>query len=129
MNIQKFGHCPSCGRCWACVKPNAVMFDQHNGCGVLCNKCWESLDTWERIRFHFEHWLAHAKWWERALAFIEWPVASWDRMRQALERDTAAEWTGFCQTCGEFKKIRLGDGFQKRCPVCERLLMPAPGAR
>lgn len=118
----KFSHCSACGCCFRCAKPHVVMFDDdRSGFGVLCIDCWDRLDQLERIRFYFAHWLEHAKWWERALAFIEWPVASWERMKLAVEADQAQEFQGYCQACGEFRKVQRISGLP-RCPVCEHQL-------
>ena len=117
---QHLGHCPSCGRCWHCVKPHVVWLNDRSGVGVLCNGCWGKVSPAERIRFHFGYWLRNAKWWERLLVVFDWLPASWERLSLAVDSALLEEFTGYCQTCGEDRRVPAD---KRNCPVCERPLM------
>ena len=98
------------------------MLDEKSGLGVLCARCWDRLTQSERIRFYFEHWLKNAKWWERLIAFFDLDLpASWERLLEAVSHESEQEWIGYCQTCGESRKVKNTDA--RRCKVCERPLM------
>jgi len=114
--MPKYSHCPSCGRCWHCVKPHVVMLDEKRGEGVLCRACWDTIEPAARVRFHFEHWQQSCSVWAWLLSLLDYPVKEWERIQHAvLNSYVPKRW---CQTCGEWR-----DGARATCQVCERALM------
>lgn len=116
--IQKVSHCPSCGRCYHCAKTHVVMTSDTEGVGVICRWCWDILETPAKLQIHLRHWLNGATWRER-FRYTFGFACGWERVQDALNR--VQEWRGYCQTCGKFRRVPIGE--KRDCPDCERPLM------
>ena len=70
-----FGECRCCGDSWAYARMHVTWFQEHHGCGPLCETCWQRLKPAERLPYYklliCDIWRESELWPEVERAILE----------------------------------------------------------
>lgn len=77
---EGFGKCHRCKTPWNRCKEHSTLFTESDGCFPLCEDCWQSLPTEERLPFYLDMW---TDWLSMSLE-SELDLSQWELIEQAV---------------------------------------------